>query len=234
MARVAHSPIVQLAPRTQPNHLATIQDIDDRLDGKIKAPVRVAATTNQAGTYSALVLTLGVNGVLSIDGVTLAAGNRVLLAGQTTATENGIYTVTDAGGVSAPAVLTRAEDFNASEKILSGVRINVDAGTQFHDSTWKLATVGAITLDATALEFVKSSASAGAAKHAATITGDGLQTDFVVQHDLGTTDVAATVRNIAAGLEVIVDWQPMDADSIKILFAVAPLNSMSFRVVVIG
>ena len=198
--------------------------------------MRVVAALNQAGTYDpgTMTLTYGANGALVIDGVTLAVNDRVLLVEQTTGTQNGIYAVTDTGGVAAPAVLTRSADFNESDKIQSGVRINVDAGTQFADSTWKLATTGTITLDATALEFLKVSVSAGAAKFATTITGDGLETDFNIEHDIGTTDVAVTVRNVTTNLEVIVDWRPVDGNNIEVLFAVAPLNTQSFRVVVIG
>ena len=167
-----HRPTTVHFPRTLPTHVATMQDIEDALDGKIKAPVRVVATTNQAGAYGALSLTYGAVGALVIDGVTLAAGDRVLLAGQTTETQNGIYVVTETGDASTPAELTRSADFNESDKILSGVRINVDAGTLMSDSTWKLTTTGTIVLDTTALEFIKVSVSQGTAKHAETIQGD--------------------------------------------------------------
>ena len=236
MSREVHSPLAILAPRTQPNHAATIQDIEDALDGKIKAPVRVVATTNQAGTYNpaTMTLTYGANGALVIDGVPLNAGDRLLAAAQTTGTENGIFVVEETGDASNPAKIVRSPDFNASEKILSGVRINVDAGTQFSDTTWKLTTTGTIILDTTVLEFIKTSVSQGAAKFAATITGDGLETDFNIKHDLGTTDVSVTVRDAVTGHEVIVDWRPVDGDNVELLFVPAPPNTRSFRVVVIG
>ena len=236
MSKEVHSPLAILVPRTQPNHAATIQDIDDALDGKLKAPVRVVATTNQAGTYdpATMTLTYGANGALVIDGVPLSAGDRLLATAQATGTENGIFVVEETGDASNPAKIVRSPDFNASEKILSGVRINVDAGTQFSDTTWKLTTTGTIILDMTVLDFIKASVSQGAAKFATTITGDGLETDFNIEHDLGTTDVSVTVRNVTTNLEVIVDWKPVDGNNIEILFAVAPLNTNSFRVVVIG
>ena len=236
MAQVFHSPAIADYSRTQPNHLATMQDIDDAVSGRIKAPVRVVAAVNQVGIYDDQELTFeyGADGVLLIDGVALAVGNRVLFAAQTTGTENGVYVVEDIGSGSSPAVLKRADDFDESAKILSGVRINVDAGTQFADSTWKLATEGAIILDTTALTFIKVSASQGTAKFATTIVGDDTETDFVIRHDLGTTDVAVAIRNIVSGAVVFVDWVPLDSNNIKLLFAIAPLNTMSFRVTVIG
>jgi hypothetical protein len=232
----AHSPINIIAPRTQPTHAATIQDINDALDGKIKAPIRVVSADNLAGIYdnTELTLTMGADGVLVIDGITLAAGNRLLLAGQLNAVQNGIYIVTYAGSASTPAVLTRAADFNESEKILSGVRINVDAGTLFGDTTWRLAAVGTIVLDTTALEFIKVSSTAGTAKYAETITGDGLKTEFNIEHDLATTDVSVSIRNLTTNAIVIVDWHPEDSNNIEINFGIAPPNTMSFRVVVIG
>ena len=236
MPRVFHTPGVMLAPRTAPNHLATISDIDDRIAGVIKAPVRVVAATNQPGVYddNDMTLTYGANGALVIDSITLAPGDRVLIAGQTSGTQNGIYVVTDAGGAAAPAVLTRASDFDEDSKIPIGVRIDVDTGTLFANTTWKLNTGGTIILDTTELEFVRVTPSVGTAKAATTITGDGLRTAFNFEHDLGTTDIAVTVRNVATNLEVIVDWLPVDADSVEVQFAVAPLNTMAFRIVVIG
>ena len=236
MAKVAHTPIVQLAPRTAPNHLATIQDINDRIDGRIKSPVRAVAATNQAGTYDSndMTLTYGADGALVIDGIALNADDRVLLAGQTDATQNGIYDVTEPGDSSTEAVLTRSTDFDDTAEILSGVRIDVNAGTQFGNTTWKLETSGTIIIDTTALTFVMVTPTSGTAKAVTTITGDGLETEFNFEHDLGTTDISVTVRSITSNLEVIVDWKPVDANNIEISFAVAPLNTMSFRVVVIG
>ena len=236
MTRVAHSPITILAPRTQPNHAATVQDINDAIGGRIKSPVRVVSTANEAGIYDGNTMTLkyGANGALVIDGVALVMDDRVLLTGQTDGTQNGIYTVLEPGSASTPAELTRAADFDYDNEILPGVRINVDGGTLFAASVWMLATQGTIILDTTVLEFVKVSANAGTAKYAETITGDGLRTDFNIQHDLGTTDISVTVRNVITNFEIIVDWQPVDSDNAVILFAVAPSNTMSFRVVVIG
>lgn len=81
-----------------------------------KASVRVVVTTN--GTLA----TAYENGD-SAGGVTLATGDRILLAGQTTASENGIYTVNASG---AP---TRATDADASGEISVGTLVYVEAGT---------------------------------------------------------------------------------------------------------
>lgn len=60
------------------------------------------------------------NGLLSVDGENVVQGDRILLKNQSTAYENGIYVVTEAGNVSNPAVLTRAADANDQGELESG------------------------------------------------------------------------------------------------------------------
>lgn len=66
----------------------------------------------------------------TIDGVTLANGQRVLLAGQTTGTENGIYVFNGAG-----AALTRATDADAFGE-LNGAAVFVLEGTTYADTAF--------------------------------------------------------------------------------------------------
>lgn len=70
-------------------------------------------------------------------------------------------------------------------------------------------------------------------KYAANI-GNGTATTITVQHGLETMDVSVTLREAAAPYSmVITDWQPIDINNIKLLFAVAPITNQ-YRVVVIG
>lgn len=70
-------------------------------------------------------------------------------------------------------------------------------------------------------------------KYAANI-GNGTATTITVQHGLETMDVSVTLREAAAPYSmVITDWQPIDINNIKLLFAVAP-TANQYRVVVIG
>lgn len=82
-------------------------------------PVAVATTgTLPANTYSngsggrGATLTATGNGLLAIDGINMVAGYRVLVKDEATTSHNGIYVVTNPGGVSAHYVLTRSHDFN--------------------------------------------------------------------------------------------------------------------------
>jgi hypothetical protein len=73
------------------------------------------------------------NGALTMDGVNVVANDRVILQDQTDATQNGIYVVADPGTVSAPAILVRADDFNASAEVISGSFAFVNEGTDNGD-----------------------------------------------------------------------------------------------------
>lgn len=97
---------------------ATKQYVDNVVSGVNFHESVVAATTgNLAGTYNngtsgvGATITKASNGSIgTIDGATVVVGSRILLKSQTDAKENGIYTVTAVGSVSAPWVVTRATD----------------------------------------------------------------------------------------------------------------------------
>lgn len=63
--------------------------------------------------------------------------------------------------------------------------------------------------------------------------GDGVETAWVVNHDLGTRDVVVQVYDAATFEEVVVDVEHTDADNVTLVFAEAP-DEDAFRVVVIG
>ncbi|MBX9408247.1 phage tail protein [Pseudomonas baetica] len=104
-----------------------------KLDGK--QSVRVAATGNVV-----------LNGAQQIDGVAVIAGDRVLLANQTLAKDNGLWIVANGDWV-------RASDANSSAKVTPGLTVMVEEGTANGDSLWHLTTNAPITLGATALTF---------------------------------------------------------------------------------
>jgi hypothetical protein len=66
----------------------------------------------------------------SINGVSLSSGNRVLLADQTDATQNGIYVWNGAA-----SAMTRSTDMDAGSEF-PGAAVFVRAGTQYADSGW--------------------------------------------------------------------------------------------------
>jgi len=109
-------------------------------------PVKVAAGTNQTGSYYNGDTNNGVGsqftytsaGALTIDSVTLNLNDYVLLAGQTSAYENGIYQVINAGSSSVAAVLQRRADYQNIEQIRTGFYVPVYAGTVYAGSFWTL------------------------------------------------------------------------------------------------
>ena len=104
-----------------------------KLDGK--QSVRVAASTN-----------IVLNGAQQIDGVAVIAGDRVLLANQTLAKDNGLWVVANGDWL-------RAADANTSAKVTPGLTVMVEEGTANGDSLWHLTTNAPITLGTTALTF---------------------------------------------------------------------------------
>lgn len=132
----------------------------------IKEPARVATVANFASTYNngtagvGATLTASANGALTIDGVALAAGDRVLVRAQTDAKQNGIYVVTNAGAADAVAVLTRAEDFDnsVSGEIVGGAFCFVQEGTTLADCGFVVSADGSIVVGTTNITFVQFSA----------------------------------------------------------------------------
>lgn len=116
--------ITSLATPTNPGDATPKSYVDALAQGiDAKASVRVVTTAN--GTLS----TAFANGQ-TIDGVTLATGDRILLKNQTTGSENGLYTVNASG---AP---TRATDADASGEISKGAVTFVESGTANAGQLW--------------------------------------------------------------------------------------------------
>lgn len=96
--------------------LVTLQQLNDARAGiaGVKDPVRVASQAN---------ITISGPGA-AIDGVTLTNGDRVLLAGQSTGTQNGIYAFNGAA-----SAMTRTTDADTAGEILDGTLVAVSEGT---------------------------------------------------------------------------------------------------------
>ena len=94
------------------------------------APVDLVNTGSGTITVThTLYLVATGNGAIQVDGVSLVADDRVVLKDQTDSTQNGIYVVSQAGDASSRAILTRADDFNASAECESGSFTFIQEGT---------------------------------------------------------------------------------------------------------
>jgi hypothetical protein len=108
----------------------------------------VGATLTRTGSFFTFI----------IDGYTPTVGQRVLIKDQTTATWNGIYTVTTVGSPSTGWVLTRATDADtyevaSSNGLSEGSTFYVEAGDTNAGSTFTCNTQGTITFGTTAISF---------------------------------------------------------------------------------
>lgn len=92
-----------------------------------------------------------------LDGVSLATGNRILVAGQTNKAQNGIYFVQTLGA-GENGTWVRASDANETGEIEPGMVVMVTEGTTYADTPWKLITNGAIVIGVTELTFQQFSA----------------------------------------------------------------------------
>ncbi len=248
--------IVGLADPSASSDAANKQYVDNVARGiQWKAPVRVATTANGAlaSAYA--------NGQ-SIDGVTLATGDRVLIKNQTAASENGIYTVNLSG---AP---TRAGDADTNGELAPGTAVSVTEGTTNADKVWMIISDAAVVIGTTAqtwgqlsggtsytagngIQVAGSVISAVAttgivvtgagigidsslvARKYSTNVGNGSLTAIAVTHNLGTKDVEVTLREVSSDAAAITDWVATDTNTVTLGFAVAPASN-AYRVTVIG
>lgn len=104
----------------------------------VKRSVRAASTAN---------VTISSPGS-SIDGVTLASGDRVLLKNQSSGAENGIYYFNGAA-----SAMTRARDADQTAEVTSGMQVDVEEGTVNNGRLYILSTANPITIGSTALVF---------------------------------------------------------------------------------
>jgi hypothetical protein len=116
-----------------------------------KPAVRLATAAALAGnTYASGVLTATANAALTVDGVSVSAGDRVLVKNEVTQSHNGIYVTTQAGSGSLPYILTRASDMSTGSQV-PGAFALVEAGTAGTDTGWFVASAGPFTIGTTAI-----------------------------------------------------------------------------------
>lgn len=144
---------------------ATKSYVDDKAAGNIAA-CNLATTGNLSGyVYDngtagvGATLTAGSNGALSVDGVTVVLGYRILVPNQTNEAENGVYEVTQVGDASNPAILTRATDYDEPSEIVAGSEARVVGGNTLAATTWMMTQTDVIIVGTTAITFIESSPS---------------------------------------------------------------------------
>ena len=102
-------------------------------------------------------VTLSGGAPATVDGVNLSTGNRVLVAGQSTGSQNGLYIVQTVGAGS-NGTWIRSSDGNATGEIEAGMIVMVTEGDIYKDTQWKLTTNDPIVIGTTPLVFEQNSA----------------------------------------------------------------------------
>ncbi|MBC3774728.1 phage tail protein [Pseudomonas sp. SWRI99] len=120
--------------------LATREYVDSRIFDElskldIKQSVRAATTGN-----------IALVGLQVVDGVSLNAGDRVLVKNQAAAKDNGPYVV-------AVGAWARAKDADNNAKVTPNLTVAIEAGATQADTIWQLVTDGPIVVGTTALTF---------------------------------------------------------------------------------
>ncbi len=234
---------------TEWQNFATEAYVDAVAQGlDVKASVRAATTANVALT-----------GTQTIDGVTLAADNRVLVKDQTDATENGIYLVKADAWV-------RTADADSSADLNPGAFVFVEEGTVGADTGWVMTADAPFALDTDDCTWTQFSgagqieAGAGLTKtgnqldvgagvgiisdadeiriDTAVVTrkyletiGDGAATSFNIDHNLGVTGAQVEVYRVSDGRTVITNVTRPTANRVVVSTTLPPSNN-EFRVVV--
>jgi hypothetical protein len=91
----------------------------------------------------------------NVDGVTLSLNDRVLVTGQSTQSQNGVYIVATLGSGS-NGTWTRSGDTDVTGELLAGTIIMVTEGVIYADTQWKLITDNPIIIGTTPLIFTQN------------------------------------------------------------------------------
>ena len=159
---------------------ATKNYVDNMVQGlSWKQTCRVASTANSALT-----------GLIAVDGVTVAANDRVLLKNQTAGAENGIWVATSGAWSRAFDADTGAELVNAS--------VWIAEGTANADTSWVQTVNAPITIGTTTTTWVQSSG-AGQITAGAGMTKIGNMLDVVA----GDTSLTVAADSIIVNTAVI-------------------------------
>ena len=186
--------VTSLATPTNSTDAATKQYVDDLAQGlHIHASVVAATTANLTATYSngssgvgATLTNSGTLAAFSIDGVSPAQNDRILVKNQSTTFQNGIYTLTTVGSGSVAWVLTRATDFDTPAEMDGGDFVFVTGGTAGDNTGW-VQTEIVTTIGTSPVLFTQfSGAGTYLAGNGLTLTGNTFTINTAITADLSS------------------------------------------------
>jgi hypothetical protein len=171
-----------------------------------KQAVRVVTTTN---------ITLSGGAPISVDGVALSVNSRILVNGQSTATQNGLYLVQTLG-TGSNGTWVRTTDTNSAGEMQSGMVVTVTEGNTYRDTLWTLTTDDPIVLGASDITFQQSTSfsfgniSANGTAILANTVGDAVT--FVSSNNISITG-NATAKTVTFGVTGIQSTQIVNGTS---------------------
>lgn len=237
------------ADASNPTDLVTKQQLDAAVAGlSWKQPVKVATTTN--GT-----LATAYANSQTIDGVTLATGDRILVKDQTTQTENGIYVVKATGAPDRATDADSTTELQAATVYVVAGTTNADkAYTQTTDSptigssniVWAQVGGGTLPTAGNGLTLTGSTLDVGAGT-GITVGTDTVSVDtsvvvrkfstathssstsITITHNLGTTATTEAVFVTSGGEEIFPDVTHATSNTTTFTFGSAPTaNTLTF------
>ena len=169
------------------NSLANKMYVDQVAQGlDTKPSCKLATTANLTATYNngtagvgATLTNSGTQGTLTLDSTAANLNDRILVKDQTTASQNGIYVVSNVGGASTNWVLTRATPEDQPAELTGGSFVFVEEGTLNANNGYTFTHTGAPTFGTTDLD-VSQFSGAGQITAGAALTKSGNQLDVAV------------------------------------------------------
>lgn len=189
-----------------------------------KQSVRAVSTSN-----------ITLSGTQTIDWVSLIADDRILVSGQTDATQNWFYIV-------AAGAWSRSTDADGAGEITPSCAVFVEEGTTYGDTQWRLTTNGAITIWSTSLTFEQFWAGTSytngtwltltwntfaidttlVVRKYSTTFGDWTSTSFNIDHNLNSSDPTVVIRKVSNWEPYIFDYTISTANRVVITAPTAP------------
>lgn len=240
--------IINLADGAAATDAVTYQQLQAAIRGlDVKEPVRATTSTN-----------LTLTGPQTVDGVSLVAGDRILVKNQTVASGNGVYVV-------AAGAWARASDADTDAKVTQGLSVAVLEGTNKGTGSavanpvqYVLTTPDPIVLGTTSLSFAIVGSGGGGASYTAgagiSIVGGVIAVDATFQeakryaaalgaasagstititHNLGTKDLVWQIVEVSSGRVQDVDFTAATINTITGSFP-AVVSAGQYRITIVG
>lgn len=207
---------------------------------------------------------ISLSGTQTIDGVTAAVGDRVLVRGQTTGTQNGVYVVSS-------GAWGRAADADQNYELTPGAFWFVEEGTSYAKTQWRIENTGSITIGTTSITInqfgaasvytngngialtgnvfsIRLDTSSGlvlsasglkidttsVVRKVASTIGDGSSVSYVVTHNLGNQDCIASVRAVASPYSEVITDISYTSNNTLTIAFASAPTSNQYKVVIFG